>query len=143
MKYKIRLLQLEDLSNDSFYKSLSALSMVEKMPSEEAEKIFNSCQFLGIETYVAVYAEEIIGTIRLLFEPKFYHQGRLAAHIEDVSVRLDYQGKGIGGDLVQHAIKRCRDKNCYKVILNCNDSLVSFYEKQGFINYDHGLRYNL
>ncbi|MDD2680775.1 MAG: GNAT family N-acetyltransferase [Patescibacteria group bacterium] len=143
MNYQIRELQLQDLSNESFFQTLSALRAVKDLTPALAEEIFKGCKAKGIETYVLVDDKKIVGTIRFLFEAKFYHQGRLAAHIEDVAVHSDYQGKGIGKTLIQFAIKHCQERNCYKIILDCNDSLLEFYQKQGFVQHENCLRYNL
>jgi glucosamine-phosphate N-acetyltransferase len=143
MNYQIRELQLKDLSNESFYQTLSALKPVKDLASGLAEEIFNDCQTKGIETYVAVDNEKIVGTVRLLFEAKFYHQGRLAAHIEDVAINPNYQGRGIGRMLLKYAIEYCRTRNCYKIVLSCDDAVTPFYQKQGFIKHENCLRYSL
>ncbi|MCF7860556.1 GNAT family N-acetyltransferase [Patescibacteria group bacterium] len=143
MSFKIRLLQIADLQQESFYQTLSALRPIKKIADSLAEEIFNDCQKRGIETYVVLDKEKIVGTLRLLFESKFYHQGRLAAHIEDVATHADYQGKGVGRVLVQHAITVCRARACYKIILDCSDRVAPFYQKQGFVLHENCLRYDL
>ena len=85
----------------------------------------------------------VVGTVRLLFEPKFYHSGKLAAHIEDVATHNDYVGKGVAGSLIKHVISLCREKECYKIILNCSNDLIGFYEKFGFKSSSNGLRLDL
>lgn len=132
MPYQIKALCLEDLLNPSFFETLSNLRPVGDLSPAQAEEIFKACQERGIETYVAWEETNIIGTIRLFFEPKFYHQGRLAAHIEDVSTHAEYQGRGVGRALLEHALSVCREKDCYKVVLDCDDKLTSFYQKFGF-----------
>ncbi|MBN2884499.1 GNAT family N-acetyltransferase [Patescibacteria group bacterium] len=143
MSFKIRQLQISDLQQGSFFQTLSALRTVDKMQESEAEKIFNDCVARGIETYVLEEDGNIIASARLLFEAKYYHQGRLAAHIEDVATHTDHQGRGLGRALIQHLITVCHEKNCYKIILDCADNIVPFYEKQGFIRYENCLRYYL
>lgn len=132
MSYQIKALCLEDLLNPSFFETLSNLRPVGDLSSAQAEDIFKACQAQGIETYVAWDGDNIVGTIRLLFEPKFYHQGRLAAHIEDVATHAQHQGRGVGRALLEHALAVCRERGCYKVILDCDDKLIPFYQKFGF-----------
>lgn len=85
----------------------------------------------------------VVGTIRLLFEPKFYHAGREAAHIEDVATHPDYLGRGISSALIKYSLDLCRQKGCYKVILDCSDNLVGFYKKFGFAEFQNCLRISL
>jgi glucosamine-phosphate N-acetyltransferase len=132
MPYQIRLLCLEDLYQPSFFETLSNLRPVGDLAPAQAEEIFKACQAQGIETYVACEGDNIIGTIRLLFESKFYHPGKLAAHIEDVATHAQHQGRGVGRALLEHALAVCREKACYKVILDCDDKLIPFYQKFGF-----------
>lgn len=143
MNFKIRQLQISDLHRESFFQTLSALRPVEKMSENMAEQIFNDCQERGIETYVLEEGGDIIASARLLFEAKYYHEGRLAAHIEDVATHPKHQGKGLGRALIQNLIAVCREKGCYKIILDCADNIAPFYEKQGFVRHENCLRYDL
>jgi N-acetylglutamate synthase-like GNAT family acetyltransferase len=74
----------------------------------------------------------VIGTASLLVEQKFIHQGGMVGHIEDVSVRLGYEKMGVGTALVRHATEQARKLGCYKVILDCSENLIPFYESLGF-----------
>jgi hypothetical protein len=76
MDYKIRKLQKNDLKGVSFFETLSSLRPVEDLSFSLSESIFSDCQKRGIEIYVAESEGLIVGTIRLMFEPKFYHHGR-------------------------------------------------------------------
>lgn len=82
--------------------------------------------------------DQLVGTISLLMEWKFIHDGGLVGHIEDVATKSGCEGRGIGQALVAHAVEECRRKSldrnrkCYKVILDCDKDLVGFYEKAGF-----------
>ena len=46
--------------------------------------------------HVAVDNNKIVGSTTLFIEQKFIHDGGLVGHIEDVVVRKDYEGRGIG-----------------------------------------------
>lgn len=141
--YKIRQLEVEDLNNKYFFETLSSLRPVENLSSDLAQKIFFDCQKKGIKTFVAESDGLIVGTVRVLYEPKFYHGGKLAAHIEDVATHKDYMGKGVAGCLIREIIKDCKENNCYKVMLDCSDNLIDFYSKFGFEKKDNCLRVNL
>ena len=82
--------------------------------------------------HVATDGEKIVGSTTLLIEQKFIHDGGLVGHIEDVVVRKNYEGKGIGIKLVTSLLERAKEKNCYKTILDCKDDVKQFYERIGF-----------
>ncbi|HSD04759.1 MAG TPA: GNAT family N-acetyltransferase, partial [Nitrosopumilaceae archaeon] len=90
--------------------------------------------------YVAVLDSKVIGATTLLIEQKFIHKGGLVGHIEDVVVRKEYQGKGIGQKLVKALSDYAEKKGCYKTILDCTDDLVPFYEKIGFKRNSNSMR---
>jgi len=46
---------------------------------------------------------KVVGTITLLIEPKFINKGMQVGYIEDVSIRKEYEGLGIGSKLVTYA----------------------------------------
>ncbi len=81
---------------------------------------------------IAKHKNIIIGTTTILLEPKFIHDLSYVAHIEDVVVDKDYRSKGIGKLLVQKAINISKESCCYKIILDCSDLHIGFYQKMGF-----------
>ena len=92
--------------------------------------------------HVAIDNKKIVGSTTLLIEQKFIHNGGLVGHIEDVVVRKDYEGKGIGIKLVTSLLERAKEKNCYKTILDCKDDVKQFYERIGFKRESNGMRYD-
>ena len=92
--------------------------------------------------HVAIDDNKIVGSTTLLIEQKFIRDGGLVGHIEDVVVRKDYEGKGIGIKLVTSMLERAKEKNCYKTILDCNDDVKQFYERIGFKRESNCMRYD-
>jgi glucosamine-phosphate N-acetyltransferase len=43
-----------------------------------------------------------------------------------------WRNKGFAKGVLKHLREIAINKNCYKIILDCNEHLVSFYEKSGF-----------
>ena len=78
------------------------------------------------------HSHRIVGTITLLLEAVFWRGWSHAGHIENLVVHPDFQGQGIAQQLIQEAINYAKHKQCYKIILDCPDSLVWFYQKFGF-----------
>lgn len=59
------------------------------------------------------------------------HLGSVA-HIEDIAVAKDQQGKKLGLKMI-HALDDIAEKvGCYKAILDCSDKNQGFYEKCGY-----------
>ena len=82
--------------------------------------------------YVIEDRERIIATATLLLEPKFIHLCGTVGHIEDVVVDNKYRGRGLGLMLTRYLVEQAKEAGCYKVILDCAQHNVPFYEKCGF-----------
>jgi glucosamine-phosphate N-acetyltransferase len=96
-----------------------------------------------IHTYVALMDGIVVGTASVFVEPKFIHSAGIVGHIEDVSVHHDYQKHGVGRALIEHVLDQCRKFGCYKVILDCADSVIPFYEHLGFHHWEQAMRIDL
>lgn len=75
---------------------------------------------------------DIIASGTIIIEPKIIRGGKSVGHIEDIVTSSSYRGKGLGQDILELLIQEGREKNCYKIILDCNDNLKSYYEKMEF-----------
>ena len=58
---------------------------------------------------------------------------RRSCLIEDVVVKKNQRGKGVGKKLIMHIINFSKSKSCDKIILNSSESNILFYEKLGFV----------
>ena len=139
---EIREINEDDLDN-GFLESLDFLRKASDLDKNKAKEILekikqNSNQIIQ----VAIDDKKIVGCITLLIEQKFIHDGGLVGHIEDVVVRKDYEGKGIGMKLVTSMLEYAKRKNCYKTILDCKDDVKQFYERIGFKHESDGMRYD-
>jgi glucosamine-phosphate N-acetyltransferase len=140
LEVAVRDLDEADLEK-GFLDALAALSKV-GMTAGQAREVF-AAQPPNLHTYVAVWEGRVVGTTSLLVERKFIHAGGRVGHIEDVAVCVPMQHRGIGTRLVRHAVAQARRFGCYKVILDCFDPLVPFYERLGFRPFNRGLRLDL
>lgn len=77
-------------------------------------------------------AGDIISTATVIMEKKLRYK-QLCCHIEDVGVSPCCRGQGYGRQIVEYCVNVAKSNRCYKIKLNCDDSLVSFYSKIGFI----------
>ena len=75
---------------------------------------------------------KIIGSITALYERKMIHNGGIVCHIEDFVVHKDYRNQGIGKRLMNHVLEDAKQKQCYKIILDCNENMYNYYQQYGF-----------
>ena len=138
----IREIEEDDLGN-GFLETLDFLRNASNLDKNKAKEILKKIkQNTNHIIYVAIDNKKIVGSTTLLIEQKFIHDGGLVGHIEDVVVRKDYEGKGIGIKLVTSMLERAKEKNCYKTILDCKDDVKQFYERIGFKRESNGMRYD-
>ena len=139
---EIREIKENDLENE-FLETLDFLRKASDLDKNKAKEILEKIkQNPNQIIQVAIDDKKIVGCITLLIEQKFIHDGGLVGHIEDVVVRKDYEGKGIGMKLVTSMLEYAKRKNCYKTILDCKDDVKQFYERIGFKHESNGMRYD-
>lgn len=79
--------------------------------------------------HIAVYEKEaLIGYIDCV------SNGVTDAYIQDLMVRPDYQGRGIGTDLMEKMIDYLKNKHIYMISVVFDESLKALYKKFGFYN---------
>jgi glucosamine-phosphate N-acetyltransferase len=146
INFMVRELQHVDVQN-GFLQTLSNLAQVDNSIEgiRKAEKILLEIKpYPFYKIFVAVKDDgQIIGSTTLLMEQKFIHDGARVGHIEDVSTRREYEGKGIGSALIQYALRYAKKENCYKVVLDCSEKNVQFYKRIGFKKHEVSMRYDL
>lgn len=137
----IRLMDATDLER-GFLEALGALKPVE-LTKQQAIDVYRERLKSKVRTYVAVIDEKIAGTASVFIEPKFIHGGGVVGHIEDVAVNPAFQKHGVGRALVEHLLDECREFRCYKVILDCAEGVIPFYERLGFHRWERAMRIDL
>jgi len=85
-------------------------------------------------------SEVVVGTTSLLVEPKFIFSGGRVGHIEDVSIRRGYEGMGLGSKLISHATQVAKGMGCVKMVLDCSEETMPFYEKLGYSYQDNCMK---
>jgi glucosamine-phosphate N-acetyltransferase len=138
----IREIEENDLSR-GFLESLDSLRKASNLEKGKAKKILQSIKSSPNHIIlVALLENKVVGAITLMIEQKFIHEGGRVGHIEDVVVRKELQGKGIGENLVKSALEYAKNRGCYKTILDCTDEVKPFYEKIGFKKFSNSMRFD-
>ena len=122
---------LDNLRQSSNLEQNSAINILKKI-FENENHIIHVVEFDG----------KIVGSATLLIEQKFIHEGGIVGHIEDVVVKKEFEGQGIGMNLVLSLLDVAKERKCYKTILNCENALISFYEKIGFKQKSNEMRFD-
>ncbi|MNW25780.1 putative N-acetyltransferase YvbK [compost metagenome] len=113
---------------------INVLDDIEKAPldllllADPSEKIVR--EYVGRGTcYVAIWSEEIIGVFVLLrTRPE-------TVEIVNIAVREDYQGQGIGRQLVEQAIAKAKEHKATTLEIGTGNSSIqqlALYQKCGF-----------
>ena len=127
---EIRYLQKDDFDR-GFLECLSSLHP-SSMSKEDARDRFDLRFFDGINTLVALDDDTVVGTASWFVEHKFLHGGSQTCHVEDVAVLKERQGEGIGKFLMDYIVEQAETcEGCYKLVLDCSEDNVSFYERCG------------
>lgn len=95
---------------------------------------------------VATEDGSVVGLCQLIVFRHLQQRGGLCAEIESVHVAAARRGAGIGGALVEEAVRRAADAGCYRVQLTTNKARVDaqrFYARHGFVASHEGFKRRL
>ena len=90
------------------------------------ESIFSSDEVDGI---VALEKGNVLGYASIHYIKKITRKSGI---IEDVVVKENQRGKGIGKLLVKNLIEKAKKNDCDKIILSSSEKNLKFYQKLGF-----------
>jgi len=127
--YKILRAGVHDL--DGVLDVLSQLSHTEK--THELRSIYAA--IINDPKYVLLivkHDKKIVGTAMLVSRYNLSHGGKRVGYLENVVVDKEHRGNKLGEKLVEHLLEEAPKLNCYKVILDCSQDNVFFYNKYGF-----------
>lgn len=125
------------IEDTDYYKDY--LTLLEQLTIVEKEKI-NFIQFKKFinnlsNKHIIIVIEDnnkIIGTGTLLIENKIIHNMGFVGHVEDIIIHNNYRKLGLGKKLIDELINISIQSSCYKIILDCNEKNVNFYQNSGF-----------
>ena len=117
-----------DKSHSSDVVNILIDSFSNNYDKEINESIFSSDEVDGI---VAMEEGNVLGYASIHYIKKITRKSGI---IEDVVVKENQRGKGIGKLLVKNLIEKAKKNNCDKIILSSSEKNLKFYEKLGFQN---------
>ena len=114
------------------------------LPVAEAEQLFERIRrYPDYQLYLAEYDGRLAGTFALLIMDNLGECGTPSGVVEDVVVEPEFQRRGVGRAMMQHALSLCRQKGCYKMMLSSNlarTAAHAFYESLGFEKHGYSFR---
>ena len=122
------------LDNDAVLSLAQAREVFQQFARYPSYRLFVACE--------PAFPDSVIATYALLVMHNLAHCGAPSAIVEDVVVHPQRQGRGIGRQLMAHAIEQAREAGCYKLALSSNakrQAAHAFYESLGFQR--HGLSF--
>jgi len=106
-----------------------------------AKVLFGSEAF--VECLVAVDAECLVAIA--IFYPNFAtFRGQTGMYLEDIYIKSEYRGVGLGSKLLKEVAKTARFRGCERldfVVLDWNTTAIKFYEKHGAIRVEEERRF--
>ena len=88
----------------------------------------------------------VVGTFQLSFLPGLSYRGAWRGQIEAVRITRELRGQGLGREMIEWAISRCRERGCRMVQLTSHRSRErahAFYERLGFEPNHLGMKLHL
>jgi len=134
--HQLRFVRPEDY-NSNFLALLSQLSAVGELPQPFFLDRLRSIERSKREYMVVIEAlgsspTKLVAAATLLVEYKFIHEAGKCGHIEDVVVDSSARGLGLGKIIIRRLVELAHEAGCYKVILDCSEKNVAFYNRCGF-----------
>jgi glucosamine-phosphate N-acetyltransferase len=126
-----------DIIKDKHLNLLSELSVVSDLDTnlylEHVKKISSMGTIFVSYTDTPLSENfDIIACGTIIIEPKLIRGGKSVGHIEDIVVKNKYRGLQISGNILKLLKNFGREKNCYKVILDCSEEVKKVYKRSGF-----------
>ena len=142
--YSIEYIEKCTNKKDEIIDLLSQLSKTKYITNNEfSDFLFNKGSNYIIFICKDIETDKIVGIITLFIERKLINNLGKVAHIEDLVVDKDQRCKNIAQKLINTCIEYAKSENCYKIILNCKENLIKFYQKNNFYKSGYQMRIDL
>jgi glucosamine-phosphate N-acetyltransferase len=134
---------MEEISPCHYKSYINLMFKFSNFNKEISQEDFNkSIMNKDIKIIVYIDNNNVIGA-GTIFKLNKIHNNPVG-QIEDVMIDENYRNKGIGKKIIDKLTHiALNDFKCYKVILNCLNNNIEFYEKCNFYNSGVQMRYNV
>jgi len=131
----------KDIQVHDYQECKSLLSFLSKSNEEFSFESFSKvCSSLHSDHHIICcfyhdieYGDKVMVAMGTIFiEHKLIRNCSCVGRIEDVVVHEKYRNMNFGKMLIEHLVNIARERQAYKVILNCNEYNSEFYRKCGF-----------
>eukprot|EP00347_Sterkiella_histriomuscorum_P015501 403356790 len=134
--FTFRILQRDDFKRGHL-QTLAQLTQVGNPTQQDYEARFDDMfpkytDHYRIVVIVDKKKDKIVGSGTVFIEKKFLRECGICGHIEDIAVDSTYRGKKLGIRLIKMLKEISQLHHCYKIVLDCSDANVPFYEANGF-----------
>ncbi len=110
---------------------------------DKIRTFLSTCDQQNKHVYVVKYEHMVVGTGSIFIEQKIIHGMGKVGHIEDIVIDQFHRGNGMSKKLIDILINIAKENECYKIILNCSNDMIEFYEKIGFNRQANCMRIDL
>lgn len=129
-----RLLKESDIDK-GFLDLLRQLTTVGNISKDDfLKQFYEISKNTNHKIYILEQNNKIVSCATLIIEPKFIHNCSSVAHIEDVVVDKESRGQRLGKKIINFLTNEAKSFGCYKIILDCSEENVGFYEKCDYTN---------
>lgn len=132
MDFKIREIQKNDFEDlISMFKEFATF---QKMP----DKMVNTAELMNQESHYLngfVIEDELTGLVGYVtYFYAYYTWIGKSMYMDDLYVKPEYRGKGLGRELIQSVLDKAKEDNCKKLrwqVSGWNKKAIDFYKKLG------------
>lgn len=141
--YNIRPIQATDYERGvlDVLRVLTTVGDITKEEFNELWKYWNKHNDTYFNIVITSPKGQVVAVGTLVLERKIIHQCGLVGHIEDIAVAVSEQGRKLGFHIIHALTHIAKSQGAYKVILDCSDHNVPFYEKCGFSDVGREMSY--
>ena len=139
--YFYRYLEENDF-NKGYFELLSQLTMAEKSEFIAWKEKFQEMKSINNMDIIVIEDRKtgnVVGSITLIYEPKFIRNLGYVCHIEDFVIDANHRKHKLGSIMLDISSAFSKLRKCYKIILDCDEKVQGFYQKNGFTVISKGM----
>ena len=129
--FRARMLEEQDFEK-GYLDLMSHLAEVEALQFSKFREILELMDNYYIVVLEDLSTLQVVASGTLFIEQKLIREGKKVGHIDDVVVSQSYQKLGLAQHILGVLKEIALSKDCYKVILECEEEVSGLFEKCGF-----------